>query len=279
MKYKLLLALLVIFSFNTRAEIIFQSNFDSDPDSFTGSTVPSGWEGWYTAQITDTCSAGSHYTGEVFGPGRGGSGKALYQFKCETASSGYAGALQSPTISTSVTNFYVRWTMLLPTAITADYSASSGNYQKLFRFTTTHNEIYVDLIAGTPFSFPGGASMHVIDTVIAGNVTVVPQAKMSTLFDGAWHTYEINFNTASGTITSWVDGVQQYTGSFGYPSETITAIAHFGMGNRSADVVHQSSWVGWGFDDFMVADAYIGPPGGDPPVEPAAAVLTPFRIQ
>jgi len=278
-----LFALLLLFSACAQSAVIFQSNFDSDADSQTGGPLPAGWAGWYTTDLTQTCSAGTEYTGQIYGPGRGGSGKALYEYKCEGVASGYSGSLQSQAMSTSVSDIYIRWTMLLPSSISADYSDSDGNYQKLWRLTTqvvatsTPREIYLDLIANTPKSFPAGASMRIIDTLGAGNVDVVPQATMSTLFDGQWHSYELRLNTQGGTITSWLDGTQVYTGAFGYPEQVPTALAHFGMGNRSSAVVHQSSWVGWGFDDLVIADQYIGPPAGMGGA-PAAPAYVRFRL-
>lgn len=258
--------------------VIFQNNFDSSPDTYTGSTVPPGWDWWNEGGGTQGTVGGvTHWSGEISSPGRGGSGKSLKMWRAGTLFEDYTGALpagMNTNFNPTSNNFYVRWTMKLPSGIFMDFTNAGANYQKLFRLNTNGGggEIYFNI--NTPYTnqtIPAGAALQVLpflytDPILGyqtSNYTLLAPADFAPLFDGQWHSYEVHFNTAANTLEFWLDGVLKHRNTnLSMSPQAPIFIQHFGIGNRASGTVVQSSWQAWEFDDLVIADAYIGPPTG-----------------
>lgn len=257
---------------------IFRCDFDDLPDTRVGAAVPAGWSGWYqSGGVLGTVQGVTHWSGEIGSPGRGGSGKCLRMWRAGTLFEDYTGALHaahgSPFAPTA-NNFYVRWTMRLPAGIAMDFTRAGSNYQKLFRLNTNagDGEIYFGINA--PYkkpTIPAGAALQIApflhtDPVLkyaTSNYTVLAPAEFAPLFDGQWHCYEVHLNTPAKTVEFWLDGRLKHRNiDLPMTAQSPTWLQHFGMGNRASGTVVQESWQAWEFDDLVIADAYVGPPGG-----------------
>jgi hypothetical protein len=260
----------------THATIIFQNNFDSSPDTHTGSSIPSGWDEWYASGGTQATVGGvTHWSGEISSPGRGG-GKSLKMWRSGTFFEDYTGALAAGTtthFNPTTNDIYIRWSMRLPSGISADFSNAGSTYQKLWRLNTQggNGEIYLNINTYDGNSFPADAALQLsvgdafydpdlgYDTVWA---TLLPPTAMAPLFDGQWHSYELHIGTTTNTLECWVDGISKYRKTdFPIAQQNVLFIQHFGMGNRASGTVMQSSWQAWEFDDLVISDSYIGPVG------------------
>jgi hypothetical protein len=261
------------------ATVIFQNNFDSSPDANScGNVIPTGWAAWMNETgCSGTFDGVSHYAGEVSFPGRGGTGKSLKQWRASTLFPGYDGGLYaaySNNFNPTSNNFYVRWTMKIPSAATIDFTNAGAVYQKLFRLNMNggSGELYFFIM--TPYTsriFPTGGVIAIgpflhTDPILgyqSTNYTVLGPTDFAPLVDEQWHFYELHVDSTANTVEFWVDGILKHRNTnLPMSPQSPQWIQHFGFGNRASGSVEQSSWQVWEFDDLVIADQYIGPLGG-----------------
>jgi hypothetical protein len=275
------LAAFVLLASPSSAAVIFQRDFDDSEDTDACGSPPAGWDSW---GIESGCSADfdgvTHPAGEVSSPGRGGTGKSLKLWRAGTLFEGYSGGVycgQSSNFSPTSQDFYVRWTMRIPAGATLDFTDAGSNYQKLFRLNMNggEGELYVNI--NTPYAdqtVPAGGALQIApflhtDPVLGyetTNYTVLGPSDLAPLFDGEWHCYELHVDSLAGTVELWVDGVSRHrNAALAMSAQSPQWIQHFGFGNRASGSVMQDSWQAWEFDDLVIADAYVGPPGSAAP--------------
>ena len=200
------------------------------------------------------------------GTGRGGAGNAMYCWKNNlTALGGYRCYLGNANIGGSKRNIYTRWYMKIPTAANYDKTIEAWKWWRFF--TSGSSEYYFNSAPGTGGKLSTGNFVSVTNSLLDMGVA------MSEVQDDAWHCYEVRtqLNTtgaSNGIIQFWLDGVLKYTNnavSFGGGTSDVVTTVLFGIGNTSEGVgMDQTSWQGVGFDDIVIADAYVGPIDSSP---------------
>jgi hypothetical protein len=170
----------------------------------------------------------------------------------------------------------MRWYQKIPVAMDI---VANANYQKMFRFSTSGGDLYVDLISDRS----SGSLQLLIPSNIATPITSgnLP----TTIWDGNWHCIEMQFGLDRSTYKLWIDGNLSYSNtsvSYGpVANATFSSyLQHFPLGNRGSNPMasYQSSWQAFEVDDIVIADTYIGPVGGSPPPTSEAKPLPPTII-
>lgn len=276
------LLFIIFFITNSHATIFYQDNFDSctvncipvstiaPPNSGNGM-----WMQWMGPGQSATVGGVTHYSGEITSPGRGSSGKSLKLWRSGSYFDGYTGSLVS-NLQLSAKNIYMRWYQKIPVAMDI---VANANYQKMFRFSTSGGDLYVDLISDRS----SGSLQLLIPSNIATPITSgnLP----TTIWDGNWHCIEMQFGLDRSTYKLWIDGNLSYSNtsvSYGpVANATFSSyLQHFPLGNRGSNPMasYQSSWQAFEVDDIVIADTYIGPVGGSPPPTSEAKPLPPTII-
>ena len=277
----------VMYVKNSDAMIIFQNNFDNSPIANSCGNPPLGWDSWgIDSGCSATFSGTTHCSGEIGEPGRGGNGKSLRLWRAGTLFENYDGGLyygQGNNFNPTSNDFYVRWTMKIPSAATIDFTNAGSIYQKLFRINMNggSGELYFNI--NTPYNdleIPSGGAIQIgpfmhTDPILGWqttNYTILSPADLGPLFDGQWHSYEFHMNSNTHLVEFWVDGILKHrnTNLASISLQSPQWIQHFGFGNRASGSVAQNSWQAWDFDDFIISDSYNGPTTSSDTTPPAS---------
>jgi len=247
--------------------ILFEDNFDSHADScHTGGDVPSGWDSWYLQETaaSATYDEVTHYAGEISSTGRGGAGKSLkiWRHQGYPATNAYAGGLGYTALDNGISHIFMRYYMKLPTSLNCTYSTPNGDYIKLWRWNTTGNEIYLNITGGPSARANGALTLFAAGGTYYDYVLIDAGDLASTIWDGDWHCLEFEMDLDNDILRFWLDGTLTYenesTNWSGNADADFDFIQHFSIGNISDNFAWQNSWQAAEFDDFVIADEYIG---------------------
>lgn len=280
----LIIIIIALLSSQSYAAVFVNESFDGAgwSDFCTAEYPPSPWCqdcGATGSEQTSTQDGQTHCELEVYSPGRGGTGNSMRHWRYGSLWQGDTAISlsQSALGGSSPTVIYMRWYMLVPVA----WSSYGIDNQKLWRVRISgNNEMYLNFYgneeSGTTHLryCPNGSG----DDCFASDV-----ASSASWHDGQWHCHEFMFNIATRTVTYWLDGVQTFNKSpidmGGIPTSATfgdgsSVMWHFLFGNRTTGSSYPSSWQYIEFDDFVLADAYIGPTGGGDVTDPAVSITT-----
>lgn len=272
-KIKFILWILVLFlPVFSRAEIIFQDDFESEASDWEcGDGQLLNWDdGWISCDST----VGFGYEWKM-GQGHN-SNNAVYSWKKSGVPNGYRSESQKWFSGTELSNdVYHRWYMKVPPA--SEYDKAIEHGFKFWRYITRENgysnppEVYLNVHDSSTFA----TSNLVTYDGENGYKTLVP---ISSFNDGAWHCHELHLKLndnglSNGIIEYWLDGVKMASHAglnFGSVSDMQVYRMGVGIGNVSDSDWYQAEWSAIGFDDVVLSTEYVGPEGLDviPPSRP-----------
>lgn len=274
--------------------------FTEDFDAISGvwnceDNVPPGW--WDSPPNCQSATYGgiTHRTCEISSGGRvGNSYKVWRRSGFPTQRDFFSNLLYE--IPGNHRNLFTRWYMKIP----AEWEEIGFDYRKLWRMASTANgdTLYINFNCRRDnFDYVDVRWQNCVSLMVwpgaggDGWYTLLNHDNLPR--DGQWHSYEIQSQldttgNNNGVLRFWLDGTERSiclsnfsvdynctlgktNVDYGVQTSDYWTRTGIGIGNRADPEGQQASWQAIEFDDFVLADSYIGPiNSGQPDVTPPA---------
>ncbi len=210
---------LITITVNCSAEILYTENYEgSEWDSVANCSDgnPDGglwvWNDQGENCYTDTYQDITHYAGEVSSPGRGGTGKALKQWRHSGAVfMGYAGKLDSHVTPGTYRDLYQRYYIKWPNGLTVPTGVGT-KFDRAWIYPTEGSEQGQVSVMAVPDLGDDGVIFTYIQEMNTNYEIIRTQtfAELG-LNDGNWHSVEYHYRIndpgqANGEFEIWIDG-------------------------------------------------------------------------